>query len=402
MTPRAPRWYGIPVRVILMTFIGTLTFFAVCLFLAILGTALISALRGAPIEMRAAYRHIALPAALVAGAIIFVLALIFETRHYRQSRALAAIERMSSPAPVRVAIPMPHSTDRKYGNLAISQYERAIRLAGGEPVRIRLDQEPGTVRKLAATCAAVLLPGSKADIDPARFGQPRSTHTNDADPKRDAVDTLLLNDAYAHRKPVLGICYGLQSLNVYRKGTLVQHIPGSLAETTRAKVNHEAGKNIAVAHKVEIVSDTLLADILRGDGRIRPSREAKPSADERSPVCESQDARPSALSLPVNSSHHQSADAIGEGLRIVARCPDDGIVEALEGNSPDHFILAVQWHPERSVDEDAASRAIFRALIQAVNGSQSGVDPCGADTLVRQPSTGRSARATQETQLQDD
>jgi gamma-glutamyl-gamma-aminobutyrate hydrolase PuuD len=71
------------------------------------------------------------------------------------------------------------------------------------------------------------------------------------------------------------------------------------------------------------------------------------------------------LILPVNSSHHQSADAIGDGLRIVARCPDDGIIEALEGTSPDHFVLAVQWHPERSVDEDAASRAIFRALIEA-------------------------------------
>jgi putative glutamine amidotransferase len=71
------------------------------------------------------------------------------------------------------------------------------------------------------------------------------------------------------------------------------------------------------------------------------------------------------LILPVNSSHHQSADAIGEGLRIIARCPDDGIIEALEGTAPGHFVLAVQWHPERSVAEDAASRTIFEALIEA-------------------------------------
>ena len=75
--------------------------------------------------------------------------------------------------------------------------------------------------------------------------------------------------------------------------------------------------------------------------------------------------------MPVNSSHHQSADVIGTGLRIVARCPDDGIIEAIEGTAPDHFVLAVQWHPERSVGEDAASRAIFDALIEAAGQQHS-------------------------------
>jgi putative glutamine amidotransferase len=56
---------------------------------------------------------------------------------------------------------------------------------------------------------------------------------------------------------------------------------------------------------------------------------------------------------------------IGDGLRVAARCPDDGIVEALEGISADHFVLAVQWHPERSVNEDEPSRAIFRALVKS-------------------------------------
>jgi putative glutamine amidotransferase len=76
------------------------------------------------------------------------------------------------------------------------------------------------------------------------------------------------------------------------------------------------------------------------------------------------------LILRVNSSHHQSADRVGEGLRIVARCPDDGIVEAVEGISPDHFVLAVQWHPERSVEEDGASEALFRALVSAARERQ--------------------------------
>jgi putative glutamine amidotransferase len=69
--------------------------------------------------------------------------------------------------------------------------------------------------------------------------------------------------------------------------------------------------------------------------------------------------------IPVNSSHHQSADTIGDGLRVAGLCPDDGIIEALEGSSEDHFVLAVQWHPERSVDDDEPSRAVFRALVNA-------------------------------------
>ncbi len=73
--------------------------------------------------------------------------------------------------------------------------------------------------------------------------------------------------------------------------------------------------------------------------------------------------------LAVNSSHHQSADAVGNGLRVVARCAEDGIVEALEGTAPGHFVLAVQWHPERSVNDEAelaeSARAIFRTFVEA-------------------------------------
>lgn len=92
---RAPRWYTIPVRVLLVTFIGTLLCFAVSLLLAILGTVIIAALHGIHPDMRIAYRHIALPMALVAGSIIFILALIMEIRHYRQTKTLSAIEKLS-------------------------------------------------------------------------------------------------------------------------------------------------------------------------------------------------------------------------------------------------------------------------------------------------------------------
>jgi putative glutamine amidotransferase len=242
----------------------------------------------------------------------------------------------------RIAIPMPHSLDPEYAERAMPQYERAVELAGGEAVRIPLGPAVSEVVPLIESCDGVLLPGSKADVDPERFEALRSPHTAAADPGRDAVDDLLLDDAYRLRKPVLGICYGLQSLNVYRAGSLVQHIPEFLPEETRAKVNHEAGRAVAVAHTVEIDPESKLAGIVAADG-------AGP------------------IVVPVNSSHHQSAEVVGEGLRIVGRCREDGIIEALEGTTADHFVLAVQWHPERSVEENAASRAIFRALVEAAS-----------------------------------
>jgi putative glutamine amidotransferase len=247
----------------------------------------------------------------------------------------------------RIAVPMPHSVNREYSERAIPQYEKAIDMAGGQAVRIPLDRTEAEVIEIAKGCDAVLLPGSNADVDPRKFHAPRSYHTAIADPRRDAVDYLLLDDAYQQHKPVLGICYGLQNLNVYLKGSLVQHIPDFLPEATRSKVNHEAGKNVAVAHMVEIEPDSKLARIVAVDGR-------GPRFEVQRPIV-----------VPVNSSHHQSVDAIGEGLCMVARCPDDGIIEALEGTALDHFVIAVQWHPERSVDQDEPSRAIFHALVDA-------------------------------------
>jgi putative glutamine amidotransferase len=269
---------------------------------------------------------------------------------------------MLTNLPPRIAVPLPHSSDPEYAERSIPQYEEAVRLAGGEPVRIPLDRTPAEVMKIVERCDGVLLPGSKADVDPAEFGALRSPHTASSDPRRDAVDELLLQDAYSLRKPILGICYGLQSLNVYRNGSLIQHIPDFLPEDLRTRVDHEAGKNIGVAHEVRIERDSRLAEIVGGKELkgLGLSVAEDPAKTPRGLAPEG-----NGFVLPVNSSHHQSANAIGNGLRISARCIDDGIVEALEGTAPDHFVLAVQWHPERSVHQDEPSRAIFRALIKA-------------------------------------
>src|SRR5579859_7280807 len=172
----------------------------------------------------------------------------------------------------RIAIPLPHFYDLEYAHRALPQYERAIEQAGGVPVRISPGQTADEVQKVTETCDGVLLPGSKADVDPEKFHAARSSHTAEADPGRDAVDEWLLQHAYKLRKPVLGICYGLQSLNVYRAGTLIQHIPDFLPEETRSKVNHEAGGKVPVAHRVEIEDDSLLARVIGETGNGKPNR----------------------------------------------------------------------------------------------------------------------------------
>jgi putative glutamine amidotransferase len=239
----------------------------------------------------------------------------------------------------RIAIPVPHSRNPKYAARSLPQYERAVIAAGGDPVRIPVDRPADEVQKLITQCDAVLLPGSPADVDPRQYHAAPHPRTAAPDVQRDAVDKILLEDAYNLRKPVLGICYGQQSLNVHHNGSLVQHIESA--------VNHEAGGKIAVAHIVAVDPASRLGRILEEAG-------AQLSC------------------LPVNSSHHQSVDVPGQGLRIVSRCPDDGIIEAIEGEAPDHFVLAVQWHPERSVKQDEASRALFRAFVEAARQRHQG------------------------------
>jgi putative glutamine amidotransferase len=248
----------------------------------------------------------------------------------------------------RIAIPVPHSGDREYAERALPQYEEAVRGAGGEPVRIDLDQTPVQVMQQLERCDAVLLPGSGADVDPQKYGADRHKETAPPDAKREMVDELVLQDAYKTQKPVLGICYGLQSLNVFRSGSLVQDIEsaGINSAGISSAINHSAGRTVAKAHTVNVEPESRLAEIVGASLDLGDSK-----------------------TVAVNSSHHQSADTVGDGLRVVARCAEDGIIEALEGDAPDHFVLAVQWHPERSVKDQPevaeSAKAIFRAFIEA-------------------------------------
>src|SRR5580700_961272 len=124
----------------------------------------------------------------------------------------------------RIALPIPNSTDHAYSERAYPVYAQAIIDAGGEVVTIPLTASQKEIADLINTCQGVLLPGSPADTNPQKYGAERDPETADSDPVRESVDELLLQDAHNLHKPILGICYGAQSLNVWRTGTLIQHV----------------------------------------------------------------------------------------------------------------------------------------------------------------------------------
>jgi putative glutamine amidotransferase len=247
----------------------------------------------------------------------------------------------------RIAIPEPRSDNAEYVARSLPQYVHAVEAAGGEAVIVPLRKTPEEIATLITGCQAILLPGSSADIDPEKYDAPPHPKTAPMDVLRDGADELLLQDAHNMRKPILAICYGMQSLNVWRTGTLIQDIP-SQVETT---VDHSAGRKVAKAHAVAIDPVSNLASILA----------------ESSCASLEVDADLKPLVIEVNSSHHQAVAHPGDGLRVCARCPRDGVIEAVEGMTPGHWVVGVQWHPERGIDDDAPSQALLNSFVEAAS-----------------------------------
>ena len=231
---------------------------------------------------------------------------------------------------VRIAIPEPTSSDPEYNGRALPQYVNALKAAGAEPVVVPLNEPQERVARMLADVQAVLLPGSGFDIDPQRYGEARTLECNEDDPARAAADELLLQDAFNLRKPILAICQGVQALNVWRNGSLFQDL--------KTKVNHSPGREVAEAHPVRLEKGSKLIALLA------PSAQAE---------------------VKVNSSHHQAIRVPGDNLRVIAVSPTDGVIEAVELDKPNHFVVGVQWHPERTYTQSAFSRAIFGAFVKA-------------------------------------
>ena len=245
------------------------------------------------------------------------------------------------PRRPRILIPIPTSNDSDYNDRCWPQYAAAVESAGGNPVSLPLTSSPQQIAELATSCEGVLLPGSPADVNPHKYGEEPLPACSAPDAHRENVDELLLQDAHNLYKPILGICFGLQSLNVWRGGTLLQDL-------SRDRVDHAAGSKIPIAHQARIARNSLLAGLV--------SNQEATILDDGS------------LNLPLNSSHHQAVGLPGDNLRVTATSFDDGVIEAVEGGlgsdaSEQHFVLGVQWHPERSVKESETSRAIFRRFV---------------------------------------
>lgn len=230
----------------------------------------------------------------------------------------------------RIAIPEPSSLDLQYSDRNWPLYAAAVESAGGEPVLISLSASQAEIAATIATCQAVVLPGSGADINPSRYGE-ELKGSNPADPAREAADELLLQDAFHLRKPLLGICYGFQSMNVWLGGSLIQDIP---TQKPSPVAHGRIQGQLPPPHLVNLVEGSRLGSFA---GTLRAA---------------------------VNSSHHQAVARLGDGLRVAATCAADEIVEAAEFRGP-AFAVGVQWHPERDHTDNAFSQRIFASLVEA-------------------------------------
>jgi putative glutamine amidotransferase len=209
-------------------------------------------------------------------------------------------------------------------------YIRAVEMAGGVPLPIPITEQQPTLRAIYALIDGLLLAGG-VDIDPAYFAEEPHPLLGKIDAARDQVELKLTRWALDDRRPILGICRGIQTLNVACGGPLWQDIgaqvPGALDHKHQPDQPYDH-----LSHLVTIERGSRLAEIV-GAGE-----------------------------LEVNSLHHQAPKEAGHGLRAVAWAPD-GVIEGLEGTH-DAWIIGVQWHPEWLLD-DPRMLSILQAFVRA-------------------------------------
>ena len=214
------------------------------------------------------------------------------------------------------------------------RYYIAVALAGGSPVLIPLlDDEPEALEGAYQACDGILIPGG-VDMDPANFAESPHDKLGRTDPARDRVELQLTHWAVRDRKPLLGLCRGLQVINVALGGSLYQDLEAQCPDAIKHDYFPTHGfERSYLAHDVELTRGSRLRSLMELD-RIR-----------------------------VNSMHHQGIKALAPALTASAVAPD-GLIEAVE-SADDHFLLGVQWHPEVFEMTDPHTRHVFHAFIEA-------------------------------------
>jgi putative glutamine amidotransferase len=242
------------------------------------------------------------------------------------AEGLALTEMMQTRPRIGITMRIEHTTDRFYLS---RHYSEAIEAAGGAPVHISLIPNADYVDAVVARLDGILLPGSDSDVDPLRYGQQPHPELGSVHTIKDETDLLVIEAAERRRIPLFAICFGMQVLNVYRGGTLIQDISSQVSDA----IKHEQGQpRDRPSHRITVLDNTKLSNIA------------------------------GAVHAIVNSHHHQAVETVGADL-IATAWATDGVIEALEDPRPDRFMIAVQWHPELGWENDLLSQRLFRAFV---------------------------------------
>ena len=214
------------------------------------------------------------------------------------------------------------------------RYYVAVTLIGGAPILIPLlDDEPEALRAAYDVCDGILIPGG-VDVDPDYFGEEPHAKLGRIDPSRDRTEMQLAKWAVEDRKPLLGLCRGLQVLNVALGGTLWQDLEDQYPDAIKHDYFPTYGyERDHLAHDVALTKGSRLQHLMKLD------------------------------TIPVNSMHHQGIKTLAPALTASAIAPD-GLIEAAE-LSGDHFCVGVQWHPEVFELTDPHTRHVFRDFVES-------------------------------------
>jgi putative glutamine amidotransferase len=213
-------------------------------------------------------------------------------------------------------------------------YSEAIEDAGGVPVHISLIPKAEYIAEVLSGLDGILLPGCNSDVDPHYYGEEPHYALGTVIPLKDETERLVLAEAERLRMPIFAICYGMQALNVWRGGSLIQDIRAQV----KGSLKHEQGvPTHRNSHGLKVAAGSILNEL-----------EAAQTANGK---------------VRVNSSHHQAVKRLGKGLKATAWALD-GIVECIEDRRAGRFVVGVQWHPELTRGHDVVSRKLFEMFVE--------------------------------------